>query len=85
MKLKAPEGVGNPCVAGVVIAPRDGIYEVEPEIGALLDRMLRFCRDRSAGKAERRKRAAACPAGSKKGLSGGLQKWPRPISQRSPM
>lgn len=36
MKLKAPEGVGDPCVAGVVIAPRDGLYEVEPEIGALL-------------------------------------------------
>ena len=36
MKLKAPEGVGNPCVAGVVIAPRNGAYDVEPEIGALL-------------------------------------------------
>jgi hypothetical protein len=28
MKLKAPEGGGDPCVAGVVIAPRDGVYEV---------------------------------------------------------
>jgi len=36
MKLKAPEGVGDPCVAGVVIAPRQGVYEVEAEIGALL-------------------------------------------------
>ena len=36
MKLKAPEGVGDPCVAGVVIAPREGVYEVEAEIGALL-------------------------------------------------
>ncbi len=36
MKLKAPPGVGDPCVAGVAIAPRDGAYEVEPEIGALL-------------------------------------------------
>jgi hypothetical protein len=36
MKLKAPEGVGDPCVAGVVIAPRDGVYEVEAEIGAVL-------------------------------------------------
>jgi hypothetical protein len=36
MKLKAPQGVGDPCVAGVIIAPRNGIYEVEPEIGALL-------------------------------------------------
>ena len=36
MKLKAPEGVGDPCVAGVAITPRDGLYEVEAEIGALL-------------------------------------------------
>jgi hypothetical protein len=36
MKLKAPEGVGEPCVAGVAIARRDGLYEVEAEIGALL-------------------------------------------------
>jgi hypothetical protein len=36
MKLKAPEGVGNPCIAGVAIAPRNGLYDVEPEIGALL-------------------------------------------------
>jgi hypothetical protein len=36
MKLKAPQGVGDPCVAGVVIVPRDGIYAVEPEVGALL-------------------------------------------------
>jgi len=33
MKLKAPEGVGDPCVAGVAIVPRDGLYEVEAEIG----------------------------------------------------
>ncbi len=36
MKLKAPSGVGDPCVAGVTLAPRDGVYEVEAEIGALL-------------------------------------------------
>jgi hypothetical protein len=36
MKLKAPLGVGDPCVAGVAIASRDGIYEVETEIAALL-------------------------------------------------
>jgi hypothetical protein len=36
MKLKAPPGVGDPCVAGVTIAPRNGVYEVEAEIGALL-------------------------------------------------
>jgi len=36
MKLKAPQGAGDPCVAGAVIAARDGLYEVEAEIGALL-------------------------------------------------
>lgn len=36
MKLKAPEGVGDPCVAGVAIASSDGLYEVEAEIGTLL-------------------------------------------------
>lgn len=36
MKLKAREGVGDPCVAGVVIAPCVGVYEVEAEIDAAL-------------------------------------------------
>ena len=36
MKLKAPQGAGDPCVAGVVITACDGLYEVEAEIGALL-------------------------------------------------
>jgi hypothetical protein len=36
MKLKAPQGVGDPCVAGVTVVARDGLYEVEAKIGALL-------------------------------------------------
>ena len=36
MKLKAPEGAGDPCVAGVMVELRDGMCEVETEIGALL-------------------------------------------------
>lgn len=36
MKLKAPQGVGDPCVAGVAVESRDGVYEVEVEVGALL-------------------------------------------------
>jgi hypothetical protein len=36
MKLKAPQGVGDPCVAGATVTSRDGIYEVEAAIGALL-------------------------------------------------
>jgi len=34
MKLKAPLGAGDPCVAGVSIHARDGIYEVEAAVGA---------------------------------------------------
>ncbi|MFZ3349569.1 MAG: hypothetical protein WA268_01710 [Xanthobacteraceae bacterium] len=36
MKLKAPPGVGDPCVAGVTIMLRDGFYDVDESIGALL-------------------------------------------------
>jgi hypothetical protein len=62
MKLKAPEGVGDPCVAGVVIASRDGVYEVEAEIGALLIECFGFIEagaERKAKAAPRRPRAAA--------------------------
>jgi hypothetical protein len=49
MKLKAPEGVGDPCVAGAVIAVRNGVYEVEAEIGALLIECFGFVEvDRTA-------------------------------------
>jgi hypothetical protein len=66
MKLKAPQGVGDPCVAGVVIAPRDGLYEVEAEIAALLIECFGFAeadhaaKDKGARvKAPRRGRTAA--------------------------
>jgi hypothetical protein len=64
MKLKAPEGVGNPCVAGVVIAPRNGLYEVEAEIGALLIECFGFVEVEAPAKpgvagAPRRNRPAA--------------------------
>lgn len=36
MKLKAPPGAGDPCIAGVTIVPRDGFYDVDVAIGALL-------------------------------------------------
>jgi hypothetical protein len=57
MKLKAPEGVGDPCVAGAAIAPRDGLYEVEAEIGALLIECFGFV---EAG-AEQKAKAAGAP------------------------
>ncbi len=61
MKLKAPPGVGDPCVAGVTIAPRDGVYDVEPEIGALLIECFGFAEvDAAAAKA---KAAAAARRG----------------------
>jgi hypothetical protein len=62
MKLKAPEGVGDPCVAGVIIAPRGGVYEVEAEIGALLIECFGFVEAGAEQKpkaAPRRPRAAA--------------------------
>ena len=66
MKLKAPEGVGDPCVAGVIIAPCDGIYDVEPEIGALLIECFGFF---EAGTSERP--SAAMPPAPRRGRSPG--------------
>jgi hypothetical protein len=62
MKLKAPEGVGDPCVAGVVIASREGVYEVEAEIGALLIECFGFVEagaEQKSKAAPRRPRVAA--------------------------
>lgn len=66
MRLKAPEGVGAPCVAGVTIASRDGFYEVEAEIGALLIECFGFVETEATAKTgsrrtgmPRRGRAAA--------------------------
>ena len=50
MKLKAPEGVGDPCVAGAVIAACNGIYEVEAEVGALLIESFGFAEVETAAK-----------------------------------
>ena len=36
MKVRAPQGAGDPCVAGTVLAAREGVYDVEAEIGELL-------------------------------------------------
>jgi hypothetical protein len=58
MRLKAPPGVGDPCVAGITIAPRDGFYEVEAEIGALLIECFGFA---EVGAGEK---APAAPAAS---------------------
>ena len=55
MKLKAPQGVGDPCVAGVALVSRDGLYEVEAPIGALLVECFGFLEVRSqerSGKSE---------------------------------
>ena len=59
MKLKAPPGVGDPCVAGVVLAPRNGFYEVEPEVGTLLIECFGFV---VVGADEKAKAAPASPA-----------------------
>jgi hypothetical protein len=52
MKLKAPPGVGDPCVAGVTVAPRDGVYEVAPETGALLIECFGFVEVETAAAAK---------------------------------
>ena len=59
MKLKAPDGVGDPCVAGVTIAARDGCYEVEPKVGALLIECFGFV---AVGADEKAKGAPTRPA-----------------------
>jgi hypothetical protein len=59
VKLKAPDGVGDPCVAGVTLAPRNGWYEVEPEVAALLIECFGFV---AAGADEKAKAAPARPA-----------------------
>lgn len=60
MKLKAPAGVGDPCVAGIAIVPRDGFYEVEAAIGALLIEAFGFVEM----KTEARAKAAPAQAGA---------------------
>jgi len=52
MKLKAPPGVGDPCVAGVAIVSRDGIYEVEPDAGALLIEAFGFAEVKAGPRAQ---------------------------------
>ena len=62
MKLKAPQGVGDPCVAGVIVESRDGVYEVEAEIGALLIECFGFV-EVGAGTAEQARAAPAARRG----------------------
>jgi hypothetical protein len=67
MKLKAPPGVGDPCVAGAAISSRDGIYDVEDSVGALLIECFGFVAAETAetalgsGAAMRSPRTAAKP------------------------
>lgn len=62
MKLKAPQGVGDPCVAGVIVELRDDVYEVEAEIGALLIECFSFV-EVEAGTAEQPKAVPAARRG----------------------
>lgn len=59
MKLKAPPGVGDPCVAGVTLSARDGCYEAEPEVSAHLIECFGFV---AVGADEKAKVAPAPPA-----------------------
>lgn len=51
MKLKAPKGVGDPCIAGVTLEARGGVYEVEADIGSMLIECFGFIEVR-AGRTE---------------------------------
>jgi hypothetical protein len=62
MKLKAPQGVGDPCVAGIAVESRDGVYEVEAAIGALLIECFGFV-EVEAGAAAQAKPAPATRRG----------------------
>jgi len=64
MKLKAPEGVGDPCVAGVAIASRGGVYEVEAEIAAHLIECFGFLEVEAGAPAETAPKSAT-QSGSK--------------------
>ena len=62
-RWKEIEDGGDPCVAGAVVAARDGLYEVEAEIGALLIECFGFVEVEAAAKpsvapAPRRRRGA---------------------------
>ncbi len=61
MKLKAPAGVGDPCIAGVTIRPRDGLYEVEAEIAALLIECFGFAAIEDDGRLQARATGEAEP------------------------
>jgi hypothetical protein len=71
MKLKAPPGVGDPCVAGLAIVSRDGIYEVEPETGALLIEAFGFVETKAEARGQaapaRANVAAAAPSAPRQG------------------
>jgi len=61
MKLKAPPGVGDPCVAGVSLAARDGVYEVDAAIGALLIEAFGFVEVAQVPRKEAPAQAASSP------------------------
>ena len=66
MKLKAPEGVGAPCVGGVAVASRDGLYEVEAEIGALLIECFGFAPADAAGEGTKAPTASTASSGARR-------------------
>jgi hypothetical protein len=59
MKLKAPKGVGDPCVAGIAVVPHDGVYEVELKVGALLIECFGFVEVGTDDKVDQAASAAA--------------------------
>lgn len=91
MKLKAPAGVGDPCVAGVAIVPRDGIYEVEAAVGALLIECFGFVEIDAQEKATAApapaepRRPAPAPAAPRQPTSAPLPKLSLPAWRSRPV
>jgi hypothetical protein len=82
MKLKAPLGVGEPCVAGVAVPLRDGICEVEAGIGALLIECFGFV-EIGAGETVKVPPAAA-PAALRRPASAPLPRLTHPAWRNPP-
>ncbi|MGB6536797.1 MAG: hypothetical protein WBF58_12640 [Xanthobacteraceae bacterium] len=84
MKLRAPPGVGDPCVGGVAIAPRDGLYDVEDDIGALLIECFGFVEVSEKAKAAPARAGAAPGALPPRRQAAPLPKLTHPAWRRPP-
>jgi len=83
MKLKAPPGVGEPCVAGVTIAPCGGVYDVEAEIGALLMECFGFFEVEAEAADETALKSAPEPASGSASKSAPVARRGKPAARKA--